>query len=191
MSSDIEKKIYDFLDTLDCQSNVKFPEVRVEAPNIEYAKLLYSAYADGESSELQAVTQYLYHSQTIPIEEISNSIMCIALVEMRHLDTIGDLIKDLGGKPFFYNSNEYFWSSGSIDYVDSTRHALKNTSQMPSTPLKLELDIQGELSTINHYEILYQYIEDRYIRKIFEKIISDEKHHIKIFQSLLDKYFKL
>lgn len=191
MESDIEKRIYAFLDTLDCQSNVKFPEVRVEAPNMEYAKLLYSAYADGEASEIQAVTQYLYHSQTIPIEEISNNMMCIALVEMRHLDTIGDLIKDLGGKPFFYNSNEYFWDSGNIDYVDSNRHNSKGQSQKPSTSLKLELDIQGELSTINHYEILYKYIEDKYIRRIFEKIISDEKHHIKIFQSMLDKYFRL
>lgn len=185
------EKIHQFIKELKCHSDVPMPEVKVERKNTDYARLLYSAYADGDASELVAITQYLYHSETIPIEEISDSIKCISLVEMNHLDMIGDLIKGLGGKPFFFNSNEYFWSSGIVAYVDKI-HEKNDSDTSPKNIicLKIDKDIEGELSAINQYEILYKNINDMYVRKVLEKIISDEKTHIKIFQGLLDKYCK-
>jgi bacterioferritin len=188
-SGNTEERIDQFISELNCHSDIKMPEIKVEKKNMDYARLLYSAYADGEASELVAITQYLYHSQTIPIEEISDSIKCISLVEMQHLDTIGDLIKELGSKPFFFNSNEYFWSSGILAYVDKIHDKGEHdTSDRYIICLKLDMDIQGEVSAINQYELLYKNINDIYVRRILEKIISDEKTHIKIFQGLLEKY---
>lgn len=190
-STNTEEKIHQFIKELNCHSAMEIPEVKVERKNMEYARLLYSAYAAGEASELVAITQYLYHSETIPIDEISDSIKCVALVEMHHLDMIGDLIKQLGGKPFFFNSNQYFWSSGVIDYVDKiTDKWDKDIPDSRVTCLKIDRDIQGEISAINSYEVLYKNIDDMYVRKVLEKIISDEKTHVKIFQGLLDKYCK-
>lgn len=190
-SYNTEEKIHQFIKELKCHSDIPMPEVKVERKNMDYARLLYSAYADGDASELVAITQYLYHSETIPVEEISDSIKCISLIEMHHLDMIGDLIKELGGKPFFFNSNEYFWSSGIVAYVDKIHdRSDHDVSQKDIICLKIDKDIQGELSAINQYEILYKNINDIYVRKVLDKIISDEKTHIKIFQELLDKYCK-
>jgi bacterioferritin len=78
-----------------------FPPVKVEKSNLEYANLLLDVFASSADSELQAITQYIYHSKTISNDTISKALMCIALVEMHHLDVLSELITLLGGKPFY------------------------------------------------------------------------------------------
>lgn len=189
---DIEEKIDKFLETLPCQSDVPFPPIKVERKNLEYATLLLDAFASSADSEIQAITQYIYHSKTINNKTISNALMCISLIEMRHLDTISELIVMLGGKPFYENSNKNFWMTGNIAYVDKNiiyEKANNNgEDNKGNIRAKLEVDIDGEQNAINGYNRLLKSINDKYIEKIILKIISDEQVHINIFENLIEKY---
>lgn len=189
---DIEEKIDKFLDTLPCQSDIPFPPIKVERQNPDYATLLLDAFASSADSEIQAITQYIYHSKTISNNIISKALMCIALIEMRHLDTLSELIPLLGGKPFYENSNKNFWMTGNIAYIDKNiiyekehSNALGNKD---TTREKLKVDIDAERNAINGYKRLLKVIKDKYIEKIIAKIISDEQTHIKIFENLIEKY---
>lgn len=189
---DIEEKIDKFLETLPCQSDIPFPPIKVERKNPGYATLLLDAFASSADSEIQAITQYIYHSKTISNNIISKALMCIALIEMRHLDTLSELIPMLGGKPFYENSNKNFWMTGNIAYVDKNiiyekEHSNTGNNEGNSRE-KLEVDIDGERNAINGYKRLLKAIEDKYIEKIILKIISDEQTHIKIFENLIEKY---
>ena len=190
----IEEMVDKFLDSLPCQSEMPMPEIKVERQNLNYAHMLLDAYSSTADSEIQAISQYLYHHDTIPNEKIANALLCIAMVEMHHLHVLGELITLLGGKPFFYNSNFSFWKTDSIAYVDKNnpyeKTRIENESKNENKIIrqKLEKDIIAEQNAINGYKYLLQHIDDRYIDKIIRKIISDEQAHIKIFVNLIEKY---
>jgi len=188
---DIEDKIDEFLGGLPCQSTIPFPPIRVEKINLEYANLLLNPLASSADSEIQAITQYIYHSKTISNETISKALMCIALIEMRHLDAISELIPLLGGKPFYQNSSKNFWMTGNIAYVDRNNAYEKQNdfkNDKSTFRQKLENDINGEKNAINGYKLLLETIKDKYIEKIILKIISDEQVHLKIFEDLIEEY---
>ena len=190
---DIEERIDKFLETLPCQSDMPFPPIKVEKKNLEYATLLLDAFASSADSEIQAIAQYIYHSKTISNSTISKALMCISLIEMHHLDVLGELISMLGGKPFYENSNKNFWMTGNISYIDKNIIYEKEHSNSDNnkeiTRRKMESNIDSERNTINGYKRLLKNIEDKYIEKIIVKIISDEQTHIKIFEKLIDKYY--
>lgn len=189
---DIEEMIDNFLESIPCQSDIPFPPIKVEKPNLEYANLLLDVYASSGDSEIQAITQYIYHSKTINNPTISKALMCIALVEMHHFDVLGELIPLLGGKPFYLNSNNNFWMTGNIAYVDKNVISQKENDNIKDDKAKirqkLEKDITGEINAINGYKTILQSIKDVYLQKIIYKIISDEQVHIKMFNSLINKY---
>lgn len=188
----IEEKIDGFFETLPCQSTIPFPPIKVERENLEYANLLLNAFASSADSEIQAITQYIYHSKTISNDTISKALMCIALVEMRHLDALSELIPLLGGKPFYQNSSKNFWMTGNIAYVDKNNIYDKQSDNTKNDKLnlrqKLEINIIGEKNAINNYTLLLKTIKDKYIEKIILKIISDEQVHIKIFEDLIEEF---
>lgn len=64
-----------FLQTLPCQSDIPFPPIKVEKENLDYATLLLNAFASSADSEIQAITQYIYHSKTISNNIISKALM--------------------------------------------------------------------------------------------------------------------
>jgi bacterioferritin len=189
---DIEEKIDEFLGTLPCQSNIPFPLIKVERQNLEYANLLLNVFASSADSEIQAITQYIYHSKTISNEVISKALMCIALVEMRHLDALSELIPLLGGKPFYQNSSKNFWMTGNIAYVDKNiiynKEGYDDKEDKSNIREKLENNINGEKNAIHGYKLLLKTIKDKYIEKIILKIISDEIVHVKIFEDLIQEY---
>jgi len=190
----IEEKIEAFLHSLPCQSEMPMPPIKVERQNLNYANMLLDAYSSSADSEIQAISQYLYHHDTIRNEKIANALLCIAMIEMHHLHVLGELITLLGGKPFFYNSNFSFWKTDNIAYVDKNTPYVKEkgeNSQRADLDIickKLEKDIIAEQNAINGYKYLLQHIDDKYIEKIIRKIISDEQTHIKIFVDLIEKY---
>lgn len=185
----IEDKIHEFFHSLPCQSETPFPPIKVSVQNLEYANLLLDAYASSADSEIQAITQYLFHAKTIEDKTISNTLECTALIEMHHLDVLGELITLLGGKPFFLNSNMNFWMTGNIAYIDKLiiyeRENQNNMNDKLIIKKKLEKDIVGEINAINNYRILHQNIKDPYIRAILLKIISDEQVHKSNFEKLV------
>lgn len=188
----IEALVDGFLESLPCQSKLPYPEGKVEEKNIEYATMILDAYASAADSEIQAITQYFYHHSTIANEIIANALLCISLIEMKHLDVLGGLIRDLGGKPVFFNSNIAYWGTQNIAYGDKNMLCVKLDENDPKDreimKEKLMLDIKGEINAINGYKFLKNNINDKFIKKTIDKIISDEEFHIKVFEELINKY---
>jgi bacterioferritin len=173
---EIEKMVDEFLESLPCKADIPYPEVEVEGENIRYAKLLMDAYADGEKSELTAITQYMHHHLTIQNKEIANAELCISLIEMKHLELLGDLIKMLGGNPKYRRSNKAWWDGGQVSYGDSTE-------------FKLKLDIDAEKAAIDGYRTLISEIEDKHVVKVLRRILEDEIVHFNILTELYNKYY--
>ncbi len=157
-----------------CNLPLPYPEVCVAAPNINYAKLLSSAYA-GDGGELSAVLQYTYgHLVTENAEpsQLSAVLSCVSATEMRHLEILGELIVKLGGDPKFCDmQRRSCFDAGKVNYQ--------------STPDKiLRAAISGEKAAIAMYRELIRRIDDGCIREILRRIILDEEHHIKLFGEL-------
>lgn len=188
----IETLVEGFLQSLPCQSDMPYPEGRVEGKNLDYATMILDAYSSAADSEIQAITQYIYHHVTIANEAIAGALLCISLIEMKHLGTLAELIRELGGKPVFFNSNIAYWGTENIAYGDKEMLSVKLNENDPKDKeiirQKLMLDIKGEINAINGYKFLRKNISDKYIRKVIDKIISDEEVHIKIFEGLINKY---
>lgn len=188
----IEELIDRFYEELPCQSDIPFPEVKVESKNLAYAELLLDAQSSAADSEIQAVVQYLYHHKTINNSHISAALECIALIEMKHYEVLEDLIRQLGGKPVQYNSNKAYWNTENISYGDRDILSLKyddeDAKERHIVRKKLMLDIKGEINAINGYKFIKNNISDKYIRRVIDKIISDEEAHIEVFEALIRKY---
>lgn len=175
-------------DSLRCESSIPFPPIEVERPNTSYANLLYDAYASSGNSELQAITQYIYHHETIENERVSQALMCIAIVEMKHLDALAGLITKLGCKPAFFNSNKSWFYTGELAYIDNVScckngECGKNYDHLCQ---KIKADILGEKAAIKNYKALLCQIGDMKVKKVIEKIISDEEVHVHIFKRILE-----
>lgn len=166
----------EFLENLPCKVHEPYPEANAEAHNERYAMLLQDAYADGGKSEMTAISQYIHHHITIQNKEIANTELCIALIEMKHLSLLGDLIKSLGGSPKYRRSNKAWWNGGEVSYGDSPE-------------FKLKLDIEAEKAAIEGYKVLISEIKDRNIVKVLQRILMDEVMHLQIFTDLYQRLF--
>lgn len=103
------KKILDDLDKM------PYPQLRGVTKNIRYAKMIYDDYA-GNMSELSAITQYIYEHINIENEDIKKIMLSVAVVEMKHLDLLGDLIKKLGLPPHYVDAQSNPWNSNNVNY---------------------------------------------------------------------------
>lgn len=164
-----------------CINNLPYPEIKVERPNIDYAYLLLQDYA-GSVSETTAILTYSYQHFLDINENFSQVIKTIAITEMRHLDILGELICKLGFNPVYKtlqsDSNDMLaWNSDFVNYETNLEKLLK-------------YNIKSETDAINNYLEHIKMIDDVYIKRILERIIEDEKIHIKCFNDLLDEYNK-
>lgn len=162
----------------------KYPEPQVEAPNLKYAALLKEDYC-GATSETTAIMLYTYQhiSSDRMWKEYALMVHHISIVEMYHLELLGETIILLGEKADYHISNpktgtKIPWTSS---YV-ATKTDLKSM---------LEIDIESELSAIKQYEDHLVKINDHYIQNLLLRIIEDEKIHVKIFKEFYQKYFQM
>ena len=149
---------------MDCKVNKPYPLVRVE----DYSGLY---------SELTSITQYVYQKfDKFNVNEIfSKTLSEIAMVEMHHLELLGETIKLLGVEPRYVFKDNFmtYWSGSFVDY---------NTNIIDM----LLSDIKLEEEAINKYEYDISVIDDEYIKLTLYRIIEDEKMHIKCFNKLLN-----
>lgn len=160
--------------------DIPYPEVKVEEENLYYADLLSQDYA-GVVSETTAGMLYSYqHFNTFNSnEEFSKVIEEISIVEMMHLEMLGKTIKLLGKEPVYKTcessrGNCVMWSASNVKYDTDIKDMLKT-------------NIRGEMQAVKNYEHHIKIIEDKYIKELLERIILDEKRHIEIFETLLNK----
>lgn len=169
---------------MDCRVNKPYPKVEVEKPNIAYANILLDDYC-GLVSEATAINQYVYqHFDKFNLDqEFSETLSKISMVEMKHLELLGETIRLLGVSPKFkfvdktYNYLTY-WSSSFVDYTDNIVDMLKN-------------DIKIENEAIKNYKYHISIINDKYIKRMLYRIIEDEEQHIRCFNYLLNQYYNI
>lgn len=151
-----------------------YPPIEVERENVEYAKILLEDYA-GSGGEDTAIHEYFY--QSIVEENVKEILLGIARVEMHHLNMLGELIWKLGYTPSFYTVDSNIecvipWTSKYVDYSCDLKSILL-------------MDIEREKNTIKRYQKHIEEIDDKYIKRILERIIEDEKIHIECLKTIL------
>lgn len=156
-----------------------YPEVRVIKPNACYACLLMDDYA-GVVSEFTAISQYLYHHFFFKDidKDLGELLENVAITEMLHMEMLADTIKELGGDPKIrgsFNTCNNFWIGSFIHYGREVCDQLK-------------ADIDAEYKAISEYHKHIGLIKDPYIQAILERIILDERVHIKLFNEALYKF---
>lgn len=151
-----------------------YPKPQVRAASPEYAALLLEDYA-GQVSETTATMQYMYHHFVAPesVAWIGEMLKSIAIVEMHHIELLGETIKLLGGDPRYYDSDGTYWDARRVYYGDTFR-------------AQLEADAKAEREAIAQYERHYKMIEDPYIRQLLVRIIADEQLHLYMFEWALN-----
>ena len=153
------------------KSNLPYPDIKVEKENIEYAKLLMYPYASMVSEDT-ATHLYMYQSFILD-NNIGKILENIAIVEMHHLEMLAKTINLLGLKPE-YKSNDIPWTSNYVNYNTNLKDILK-------------INIEAETLAIKNYQNLIKVINDKYIKKMLERIIVDEEIHLKIFNDLYNE----
>jgi Mn-containing catalase len=160
-----------------CELNIPYPQAVTKGKNLYYASLLTNDYA-GTVSEMSAVTKYVFQHMVTPNKKISDTVRCISIVEMKHLEIIGEIIHNFGGNPRFavqYGCNAAFWSAQYVSYGTDPRSYLRE-------------NIAEERAAIASYGARINQINDIYVQKMLERIILDEENHIRIFTDLLEEF---
>ena len=160
-----------------CTLDLPYPQIKVERTNLNYAGLLSNDYA-GNCSEMTAITQYFYQHLILheKHEKIAETLECISIVEMHHLDMIGELIVKLGGDPLIRSTNCY----GNVFWCGNNIFPTKNVRTL------LEKNICAEKVAIRNYYTRILQIGDENIKKVLERIIKDEEYHVHLFGAMID-----
>lgn len=148
-------------------------------PNRYYASLLLEDYA-GQTSELTAINQYFFHYLMFEekYEDVAELEECISIIEMFHLELLGETIRMLGVEPRYRtitNNQRTFWNASFVYYGNEICD-------------RLAADIAAEKSAIQQYRLHQQLIDDPNIKELLERIILDEQHHLKLFSEKARKY---
>ena len=164
-----------------CHADAPYPPIRVTAPNKYYANILLVNYS-GAVGELGAITQYFYHHLSLMEQyaDVSSTLECISIAEMHHLEMLGKLIVLLGGDPRYWiirNNRPVYWNAKYLAYATELDKALQS-------------DIDDEHKAIEGYRNSIKLIDDPSIQAVLERIILDEQTHIKILNSMLERYGK-
>ena len=159
--------------------DLPYPEVNVKDKNPQYIDLILQNYASS-ISEFDAIAQYTYHQISYVYEniEVSQTLRGISIVEMNHLELLGEILVQLGAEPGYWINNKkpHYWSSKLVDY------------DLSSLKYILTVDINDEKSAIKQYKETITKINDENINDIIKRIILDEEYHIQLLLGLYKKY---
>jgi bacterioferritin len=117
--------------------------------------------------EHAAIIQYLLHAYAMGEGEISCEIEAIAREEMRHLDFLAETIVELGGTPTLNRGMMRMWGRLVPDWMNN--------------------DILQEDDAIKLYKEHIKTIDDPKIKRLLERILSDEESHRGSFVHFVDK----
>lgn len=162
--------------------NLPYPEPMIEMQNIEYANILLKDYA-GAVSEFTAISLYVYQHFVSEgqYKDYAELIGGVSVVEMKHLELLGETIKLEGIKPMYFDNavpHGKLWSPMYVNYTTYIMAMLKE-------------DIKSEQKAIENYKYHITLIQDKHIIKLLERIILDEELHLKLFTQEYEKYSNL
>lgn len=160
-----------FAPTMPYRDRSPYPGAEVTGVNHAYAQALFDGIAGGGAPELSAVSQYLDHYLTMGSPYLVQLELGIALVEMHHLSLVGEVLKLLGG--------------GNLHLQEANR--LTQVAHCNNPNQKLKRDIRREEETIIAYHVLKEEIKDPKVQRILERILLDERLHLRLFQEALSR----
>ena len=171
---DAANAFIDFLKYSD--QSVEYPDVKdIEPWPDEIVNLFYVIWKNATFSELSAII--MYTQQSSRFDEISELMLGIGLVEMRHLDKISD---------FLQKADPY------EDY--STMSINPNIGIGSTWEEAIKIALSSEMETIAHYRKIQKAIQQYEDRKDYddvnyflEKLIADEEHHVKLLKEVSGK----
>lgn len=117
--------------------------------------------------EHAAIIQYLVHGYAMGEGEMACEIEAIAREEMRHLDWLAEAVIKLGGVPSF------------------TRGQMRTAGKTVTSWMKN--DVLAENDAIKMYEDHIRAINVAHIRRLLERILSDERSHLGDFKGFAAK----
>lgn len=160
------------------QASPPYPPIAAEGRNISYAQILSSDLA-GSKGEMSAIYQYIYQSWILQEQHplISETLLCIAKVEMQHLNILGQLTIKLGGNPkcqFIQNRRSIVWNGGMVNYTQNLSEILK-------------ANISDEQYAADMYMRHATMIQDGDISALLARLSLDELQHKSIFEGFLEQ----
>ncbi len=140
-----------------------------------WAKLLFTANS-APLGEMTAITQYSFQRVVWDNLEAKKLLLDIARDEMAHLDTISQILNNLGFEPRYWvvEPQGAYWNAGYINYS-------KTPQEM------LEADIHSEYHAIKAYQELIASVSDPFIQHRIGHILKEEEEHARRFEQLLNK----
>jgi bacterioferritin len=117
--------------------------------------------------EHAAIIQYLTHAYAMGEGEMACEIEAIAREEMRHLDWLAETIVELGGVPSLERGKMRMGGDSVADWMGN--------------------DVLLEEDGINLYQEHIKLIDEPKIKRLLERILSDEQSHHGDFQHFVDK----
>jgi bacterioferritin len=153
--------------------NLPYPEVD-PACEPKTVCLLKEDYA-GSDGEITAINLYIYQHILLDgeLDEIAEALLKISIVEMHHMELLGEAIKKLGGDPI-YQSNCRMWTADYVNFVKNPRCILM-------------VDIEAEKTAIRNYRRHINMICNPQVQELLERIIMDEELHLEVFKGLLSR----
>ncbi len=153
--------------------NLPYPEVEGKISNKTMA-LLMEAYG-GRNSEFTGISTYTYQHVFLHDnnKELSEIIGRISVVEMHHLEMLGEAIVTFGGKPLFSGAYQ-FWNGSYVNYQENKKEFLQD-------------NLMGEQNAIRLYEEIIESTQNESLKRLIGRIIMDEQLHITIFESEINK----
>ena len=122
---------------------------------------------NGLEDEHGAIIQYLTHAYAMGEGEMACEIEAIAREEMRHLDWLAETIVELGGTPSLKRGKMRMGGQSVADWMGN--------------------NILLEEGAIALYREQIQAIDDPRIKRLLQRILSDEESHRGDFQHFVDK----
>lgn len=137
--------------------------------------MFYVIWKNATFSELSAII--MYTQQSSRFDEISELMLGIGLVEMRHLDKISDFLQ----KADPYEDYSTMSINPNIEIGSIWEEAIK-------------IALNSEMETIAYYRKIQKAIQQYEDRKDYddvnyflEKLIADEEHHVKLLKEVSGK----
>jgi len=153
--------------------NLPYPQVEGRITPKTMA-LLMESYS-GKKSEFTGIATYVYQRNFYAEKNknISKLLKEIFIVEMKHLELLGEAIVKFGGKPL-YSGAYSFWNGSYVNYSEKLEDILKN-------------NMQAEEEAIEDYENIIESTENDSLKKLIGRIIMDEQLHLTLFEAELIK----
>lgn len=160
--------------------DLPYPSTDTLTKDIRSGNIISFAYATLKG-ELTAILQYVYHHFFFAQfdDKDAETLMAIAVAEMKHLDILGKAMLKLGVNPRYVqcpNTNNFFNTS--------------TVSQATSAQKMLMDDIQGEMSAIADYHKMLFVLKNEQVEAIIQRIILDEQLHLETLKQMLERYAK-